>query len=83
MFVLMQIQKPIQPSLSGATVMTLPRLGMTQAARQVTLPSNVQQIHVPGNKFHYIRLANPSSSTAGRNFKRWGFHWTHAMSLTQ
>ena len=29
---------------------------------KVTIPTNVQQIHVPGNKFHYIRLAAPPSS---------------------
>ncbi|XP_053387200.1 protein lin-54 homolog [Mercenaria mercenaria] len=61
------IQKPLQPSLSNATVLTVPRTGTstTQAVRQV-LPANLQQIHVPGNKFHYIRLANPPSSTGAR-----------------
>ncbi|XP_060553263.1 protein lin-54 homolog isoform X2 [Ruditapes philippinarum] len=61
------IQKPIQPSISNATVLHVPRTVATnaQGVRQV-LPANLQQIHVPGNKFHYIRLANPSSSTGAR-----------------
>ena len=53
--------------------MTIPRQGLTQTARQANLPSNVQQIHVPGNKFHYIRLANPASSTQGDWFEMGSF----------
>ncbi|KAL4239498.1 Lin-54 DREAM MuvB core complex component [Mactra antiquata] len=61
------IQKPIQPSLSNATVLTLPRPSAPSntGVRPVTLPGNIQQIHVPGNKFHYIRLAAPPNSTSG------------------
>ncbi|KAH3864034.1 hypothetical protein DPMN_027046, partial [Dreissena polymorpha] len=54
------IQKQIQPSLGGATVMTLPRQpNATPIVRQ-----GVSQIHVPGNKFQYIRLVNPSNSNS-------------------
>jgi hypothetical protein len=65
----LKIQKPIQPSISNATVLHVPRTVATnaQGVRQV-LPANLQQIHVPGNKFHYIRLANPSSSTGSYCF---------------
>lgn len=63
------IQKPIQPSFSNPAVLTIQQTGATTASsgiRQVTIqPGNVQQIHVPGNKFHYIRLATPVSVTKG------------------
>lgn len=61
------IQKPIQPSPSSATVLAVSGPGTsssTQGVRQVTLPTNLQQIHVTGNKFHYIRL--PTSSAGAR-----------------
>ncbi|WAQ96856.1 LIN54-like protein [Mya arenaria] len=48
------IQKPVQPSISGATVVTIPRPASAQAG--------VRQPVAAGNKFHYIRLANPASS---------------------
>ena len=32
------------------------------SVNKVTVPSSFQQIHVPGNKFHYIRLAAPPTS---------------------
>ena len=60
-----QIQKPIQPSMSGATVVTIPRPNTAQAGMR-------QAIHVPGNKFQYIRLANPGTGGIGSelNFYR-------------